>query len=1255
MELWIGALNLGFLYAFMAIGIFITFRIQDFPDITVDGSFTAGAATAAVLITSGMNPFLALIVAFLVGAVAGFLTGIIYTGLKINGLLAGILVMIGLYSINLHIMGRSNIPLLSQVTFATFINSFNPGIAPEIWFSISMFAVMLTFWFIISLFFKTDFGMTMRAAGSNPVMTSANGVSVNKIAIFSIALSNGLVGFSGGLVAQYQGFADIGMGIGTVVIGLASVIIGEAILRSRSIFIKVLSAIVGSIIFRFMIAFALYVGMDPIDLKLLTALFVLLTLFVSKMVAQKGKVSNQKGSFANFFKVKKKLLIGIGTAAAVVIIFFIFRNNIGIIGTQKMYKIGFLQVADNGLLNITRDAFVKEMKKLGYINGKNCVIDLQNANGELPLVNTILDKFLMEKCDIVVTVSTPATQAAINKIKNIPLVFSTIANPFIIGAGTSDSVHLKNLTGVYEWTKPDSTIKYLKKFFPGKVKIGAIWDPAHANSEFNIKNLRNAVKKYDDITLEEAIVSSSSEVYEAASSLVQKNIDMFVLVPDNIVYSAFEAVVKAATIKNIPILVNDLSRINDGALCVYGYDYSLSGIQAAGLVDRILKGENPEKIPFEKYKKICLGVNFKAAKQLGINFPTDILKDATIFAGVEPVKVKKKKIIGIVQFAMEPNVEVCKKGILTALKMNGYVDGENIEIVYKNANADFSMINSIIQDFLRRDVDIIVPLSTPCVQSAVQFVGVRKKPIVIFTYIYSPYKIGAAKTPTDHLPNMTGISCYPPINQMLDLMKEMFPDRKNLGIVWNSNEANSEAVLSKIRPYAKSIGINIIEATVTSPGEILEASRSIILKGADVFLEPGDNTLNVGFDSFVKAANEKNVPIFSFDADFVHSGAIVGFGPEFFRTGFEGGEYLARVLNGENPAIIPIWQTLESNLMINMGTIKKLGLKINPSVLKKANQVFYEETKKNDTKTDITSDNGKKRIALFAFSDNDILKQAINGVIDGLNESGIVKKNNLEINIMTAQGDFALAQSVAHDIVQKKYDYIITISTPALQVTANANKKIPHVFGAVTDPYRMGIAKNSKDHLPNLTGVQTFQPVESTIKLMREMFPKAKKIGMVWNPSEACSEACTEKTREFAKKYNFQVLEANITNSNEVLEAVKYLINKKIDLFFSSGDNTVNIVVNSVSSELRKFKIPYITNTFSDVNNGAFVTLGADYYEVGKETGRYAIKVLEGANPKDLPIESFIPEKIYLNMQLAKEYSMNIPRSVIDKAAKVKY
>ncbi|MEN6487158.1 MAG: ABC transporter substrate binding protein, partial [Syntrophobacteraceae bacterium] len=452
MELWVGAINLGLLYAFMTVGVFITYRIHNFPDITVDGSFTAGAATAAILILHGAAPLPASLAGFCAGAVAGALTGIIHVRLNIGGMLAGILVMTAFYSINLHIMGRSNIPLLNGRTIVSHIQEFNPGMHEEVWLCLVLTAGMVLFWLAASLFFKTDLGLAMRTTGNNPVMAAATGLNVDRMKVFGVALANGLTGLSGAFVAQYQGFADIGMGIGTVVIGLATVIIGESVLRGRSIQVKILSVILGSLIFRIMIAMALNAGMNPIDLKLMTAFFVLATLIFSKVMAdRKAGSGSLPGTF--FARLRRRpgapvFAGGILLLAAGLLLMLHTPETATPPARSAPVKIGVVQLTEHPMLNATREGFVQEMKKLGYTE-ENCRISLENANGDMPTVNTILDNFLLKKMDAVITISTGCTQAGLKKIKDRPLIFATVADPFKLGAGTSDRDHPPNVTGVY--------------------------------------------------------------------------------------------------------------------------------------------------------------------------------------------------------------------------------------------------------------------------------------------------------------------------------------------------------------------------------------------------------------------------------------------------------------------------------------------------------------------------------------------------------------------------------------------------------------------------------------------------------------------------------------------------------------------------------------------------------------------------------------------------------------------------------------
>lgn len=282
MDLLLGMLALGLAYAFLSMGVFITMRIFNFPDITADGSLVLGAAITAAMLTAGTNIYVTLAAAMAGGFLAGSLTGIIHTKLKVNGLLAGILVMTALYSVNLRVMGRSNVPLINERTILTPL--METGLfesrqaVPILLFLLLAVAVVIVLWWL----FRTDFGLAMRATGDNSTMVAAQGVNTDRMKIIGIGISNALIALSGSLVAQYQGFADIGMGIGVVVFGLASVIIGDTIdtmFGERFIIWRRLAlAVLGSIIFRGVVATTLTLGLDPADLKLVTAIFVLLAI-----------------------------------------------------------------------------------------------------------------------------------------------------------------------------------------------------------------------------------------------------------------------------------------------------------------------------------------------------------------------------------------------------------------------------------------------------------------------------------------------------------------------------------------------------------------------------------------------------------------------------------------------------------------------------------------------------------------------------------------------------------------------------------------------------------------------------------------------------------------------------------------------------------------------------------------------------------------------------------------------------------------
>ncbi len=275
MIFYLSALLLGLCLSAMGLGIFITMKIFRIPDITTDGSYTLGAAVTAVLLTQGWSMPLVLIISMIAGAIAGVLTGLVHTRLKIDALLAGILVMTGLYSVNLTILGRSNIPLNEVTTIFEVLSIFQKAIYNELWVGLLFLGVLSG---LLAYMLRTDFGIAMRATGNSESMTRAMGIDNNRMKIIGLAIANALTAISGFLVAQYQNFTDINMGIGIVLVGLGSVLIGDALINwlgIQHIWLRLVFVMLGCIAFQMVLAVALSLGVNPNMLKLITAVFVL--------------------------------------------------------------------------------------------------------------------------------------------------------------------------------------------------------------------------------------------------------------------------------------------------------------------------------------------------------------------------------------------------------------------------------------------------------------------------------------------------------------------------------------------------------------------------------------------------------------------------------------------------------------------------------------------------------------------------------------------------------------------------------------------------------------------------------------------------------------------------------------------------------------------------------------------------------------------------------------------------------------------
>jgi ABC-type uncharacterized transport system substrate-binding protein len=297
------------------------------------------------------------------------------------------------------------------------------------------------------------------------------------------------------------------------------------------------------------------------------------------------------------------------------------------------------------------------------------------------------------------------------------------------------------------------------------------------------------------------------------------------------------------------------------------------------------------------------------------------------------------------------------------------------------------------------------------------------------------------------------------------------------------------------------------------------------------------------------------------------------------------------------------------------------------------------------------------KIAILQYSSHTFLDDGVEGILDGLKEKGYEDGNNINIKHFNSEGDLPTTNAIAKEITSGKYDYALTVSTPALQAVANANKqgKVIQIFGVVTDPFIAGVGLNKErpyDHPRHLVGYGSFLPVVKLIKIAKELYPDLKSIGLAWNAAEANSEAYTLLAREFTKQQGLELVEVIVDSSSAVYEAVNSLVSRGVDMILVTGDNTVGVALDNVVDAANKGKIPVLSLIPTSPNKGTLVDLGADFYEVGKLQGFLTVRLLNGEDPASFPIENIVPEILTVNKQVLSTFKdpWTLSKEILDNA-----
>ncbi|HBZ68126.1 MAG TPA: hypothetical protein DEO70_14940 [Bacteroidales bacterium] len=592
--------------------------------------------------------------------------------------------------------------------------------------------------------------------------------------------------------------------------------------------------------------------------------------------------------------------------------------------------------------------------------------------------------------------------------------------------------------------------------------------------------------------------------------------------------------------------------------------------------------------------------------------------------------------IAIAYFAPEEGFDNVMNGLLDGLRQLGFIPDSNLKVSTSHCNAEISNIPSMLMSLDNQNFDLIVPTSTPVIQGS--FNSVKNTPVV-FTYCFDPLGAGAGSSPTEHLPNITGVGSFPPVPETMDFIERLIPGIKTIGTIYNSSESNSISVMKVAREVLKKKGITLEEITVTNTNEVYQAAQVLVGKSIDLVWITGDNTAIQSFDAIVKNANKAGLPIVVNDQEMVARGAVAAIGIGWYSTGFHSAEMVARVLTGSKPDAIPIENFVETDVLINNNAAKLVNLTI-PAELQRLADYGVEKLELSH----------KLRFALVAYNDAPITEASVAGILKGLGEVGLVRGSDYDITIQNAQGDLATLNNIIDDVADGRYDLIFITSTPTLQVVSKKIKNTPVVFTCVADPVAAGAGTSFQNHLPNITGISTMGDYKGGLKLFSELVPGMKTVATLYTPGEVNSVVNFKTLKDVGKSMGIEVNGVPVANSSDVADAALNLTASRPDAICQIIDNLTSASFGAIAKAGSKANIPVFGFVSSQAYDGAVAAIARDYVQGGKDAVKLAVKILTGTSPSTIPFRYVSRSQMVLNPAAAKRSGIRINDRLLKKA-----
>jgi ABC-type uncharacterized transport system substrate-binding protein len=669
-------------------------------------------------------------------------------------------------------------------------------------------------------------------------------------------------------------------------------------------------------------------------------------------------------------------------------------------------------------------------------------------------------------------------------------------------------------------------------------------------------------------------------------------------------------------------------------------------------------------------KRLSLGLSLIAAASV-ILLLSDPPRRTESLAGNHPAsatssgaasKPTRQLKVAMVQMASQAIIEDGAAGVLTGLAERGFSQDKEVLVKRYNAEGDTAAINAMAQEVTSGGFDLVITLTTPALQAVANANKSRGVPHV-FGMVTDPRKtgVGINDAPLDHPAHLVGIGTLPPAAESIRIAKGMNPGLKRLGVVWNPAEINSQICTTLARQACGELGIELLEANADNTSAVNETALSLVQRGVDALWIGGDVTVLAAVETIVRAGRTSKVPVFTCIPGNAAKGTLFDVGANYLEVGRSVGHLAAKVLAGESIAKLPVEMAIPPKLVLNETALKGLpaGWKFSPELVAKADTLIdasgtHEKKPKPALAPDSNAPLAKKwQIQLLAYVNTFDVEESQRGLQDGLKKAGLVAGRDFDLRINIAQGDMLTLHNMVDSAVSAHSDLLLTISTQALQSCMQRNRSTPAVFTMVANPFLTGVAKNNDDHYANFTGAYGANDAAAMMTIIRQLLPKAKRLGALFVPGELNSVYSHDLLLKAAKDAGYEVVSLGVNGSTEIPDAAASLCGDSVDLLCLPNSNLIGSSFPSISQAARKARLPVFTFLGSTAKQGASVVLSRDYYEMGIDAGQLAARVMRGQSPASIPLHQNRTNRLILNPGAAEACGLSLPEAFVNTAHEV--